>query len=306
MGIAESMRSMVDDIVVSHDSRSKAIGSIVSDTQNILGSARKTMKNFAVDRKKMSAEQSRNLADFAKDLSKSTGDMINIFHTNRKKMSAEQAKGLADFVKGISKNVEKLRQNAKDMIKGFHKDRKQTGAEQARNLADFAGSLAGDVDSMLIGFGKDRSKMSKELKDKLGKAIKDIKVSVGETIKGARELVGEYSSDMAKAKDAWESMSSTLAKAKKSGVAPKIEVRKKVTTVKEAVKEKPKAEPKAVPKPKTPEGQILALLEEHPRGRTMVQMGEEMGVHFASLLNPMKKLLESGKVNKIDKKYRLV
>jgi len=278
MGIAESMRSIVDGIVVSHDSRAKAIGVLVGDVDKML-------KGFTSDRKKMSTEQARNLADFVKDLSKSTGNMLNIFHANRKQMSAEQAKGLADFANSLARDVG-------SMLSGFEKDRSKMSKELKDKLAKEAKEISIYVKNKLKEFSQDHADMSDALKRSLAKYVGDI-------VNGVSKLLGEYGSDMAKAKDAWESMSSTLAKAKKSGVAPKIEVREKVTTVKEAVKEKPKA------KPKTVEGQILALLEEHPRGRTMVQMGEEMGIHFASLLHPMKKLLESGKVNKVDKKYRL-
>jgi len=50
MGLADEMKNIAEDIVVAHDLRVKAVGDIVTDVH-------KTVKGFASDRKKMSAEQ---------------------------------------------------------------------------------------------------------------------------------------------------------------------------------------------------------------------------------------------------------
>src|SRR3989338_7362108 len=79
MGIAESMKGLTEDILASYDVRVKALGDIVADTHKIVADARKTIKGFASDRKKMSAEQAEALANYAKDLVKNVEGMLKEF-----------------------------------------------------------------------------------------------------------------------------------------------------------------------------------------------------------------------------------
>jgi ribulose bisphosphate carboxylase small subunit len=189
IAIAEDMKKLTENIIISNDVRLKAVGELVSETH-------KTLKGFAGD---------------------------------RKKMAAEQAKDLDDFVNGLSKNVQ-------GFLKEFQKNHQQMSKEQARSLSDFVKNLANDIGSMLGSFEKDREKMSKELKNKLAREIKDIQTQVEGILDEADKLMGEYSSDIDQARKSWKAMCGTLAKARKSGlVMPKIETREKVTTVGQAI-----------------------------------------------------------------------
>jgi phage host-nuclease inhibitor protein Gam len=196
IAIAEDMKKLTENIIISNDVRLKAVGELVSETH-------KTLKGFAGD---------------------------------RKKMAAEQANDLADFVNGLSKNVQSLLKKAQTMLNEFHKSNSQMGKEQAKSLSDFVNKLTSEAGSMLSSFEKDRGKMSKELKNKLAREIKDIQTEVKRILNEADKLVGEYSSDIAQARKSWKAMCGTLAKARKSGlVMPKIETREKVTTVGQAI-----------------------------------------------------------------------
>ena len=55
-----------------------------------------------------------------------------------------------------------------------------------------------------------------------------------------RKLMGEYGSDIAKAKSAWQGMASSLARSRNGGVMPKIEAGEKVATVAGSVEKKSK------------------------------------------------------------------
>jgi len=196
MAIAEDMKKLTENIIISNDVRLKAVGQLVADTHE-------TLNGFSMD---------------------------------RKKMAAQQAKDLANFVNGLSKNVQSMLKSARNMVQQFHKDNMQMNREQAKNLADFVNGLVTDVGSMLDSFQKDHKHMSKELKTKLTREIKDIEAEVERILGDADKLIGEFSSDMAQARKAWKSMSATLAKARKSGLMiPEIEARQKVTTVKQAI-----------------------------------------------------------------------
>ena len=75
--------------------------------------------------------------------------------------------------------------------------------------------------------------MSEQQKKDLDKYVNDI-------VSNVKRLLGEYGSDMAKAKAAWQGMAGSLAKSRKGGVMPRIEAGEKVTTVEEAVEKKGK------------------------------------------------------------------
>ena len=192
MAIAEDMKRLTENIMISSDVRLKAVGELVADTH-------KTLKGFAAD---------------------------------RKKMAAEQAKDLASFTNGLSKNVDNLLKKAQQMIAEFHKTNRQMSKEQANELAAFVNDLTRDMRSMLSGFERHRSEMSKELKEKLAREIKDIQEQVEKILGDADKFVGECSSDMAQARKAWKDMTARLSKARKAGfVAPKFEAKGKETKV---------------------------------------------------------------------------
>jgi peptidoglycan hydrolase CwlO-like protein len=163
------------------------------------------------------------------ELVKDTHETLSGFAGDRRRMSAQQSKDLADFVNGLSKNVQSF-------LGEFQKGHKQMSKEQAKSLSDFVKNLANDIGSMLSRFEKERAQMSKEVKNKLAKEIKDIQTQVERILDEADKLMGEYSSEVAQAKKAWENMSAALAKARKGGVMPRIEAGEDVSTVRQAVK----------------------------------------------------------------------
>lgn len=192
MGIAAEMKRLSEDIIASYDMRVKAVGDLVKDTHE-------TLSGFAGERRRMSAQQSKDLAD---------------------------------FTSGLAKNVQGLLKQAQNLLNEFHKDNRQMGKEVAKRLSDFVNELTRDVGSMLSSFEKEHAQMSKELKNRLAKEIDDIQRQVESILGEADKLMGEYSSDMAQAKKAWSGMAAAIAKARKSGFAmPTVEAGKKAAAV---------------------------------------------------------------------------
>jgi len=209
--MAEDMKNLTENIIISNDVRVKALGELVADTHE-------TLNGFSMD---------------------------------RKKMAAQQAKDLANFMNGLSKNVQSMLKSARNMVQQFHKDNMQMSKEQAKNLADFVNNLVTDVGSMLDSFQKDHKHMSKELKAKLTREIKDIEAEVERILGDADKLMGEFSDDMAQAKKAWKSMSAALARARKAGfIMPEIDAGQKVRTVKQATS-KAQGKKRSTPKSKS-------------------------------------------------------
>jgi len=185
IAIAEDMKKLTENIQICSDVRLKAVGELVADTH-------KTLKGFAADRKKMAAEQAKDLANFVNELSKKVRSFLGEFQKSHRQMSKEQANALAAFVNDLTR----------------------------------------DMRSMLSSFEKERGEMSKKLKDKLAKEIKDIQTQVEKILDGADKLIGEFSADMAEARKAWKDMSVRLAKARKTGlVAPGLAAKVRETKV---------------------------------------------------------------------------
>ena len=109
MGIADSMKSIAEDIIASYDARVKAHGDLVAAT-------RKTLKSFAQDRKKMAEELKKRLKEFAEA------------HTE---MSEALKKELAKYVAGIVSETKKL-------LSGFAAEREKMAA----NWQDLTAKMA--------------------------------------------------------------------------------------------------------------------------------------------------------------------
>jgi light-regulated signal transduction histidine kinase (bacteriophytochrome) len=218
MAIAEDMKKLTENIIISNDVRLKAVGQLVADTH----------------------------------------ETLNGFSTGRKKMAAQQAKDLANFMNGLSKNVQSMLKSARNMVQQFRKDNMQMSEEQAKNLADFVNALVSSVGSMLDSFQKDHKHMSKELKAKLTQEIKDIEAEVERILGDADKLIGEFSAGMAQAKKAWKNMSVALTRTRKAGfIMPGIDAGEKVSTVKQAAR-KAQGKKRSAPKSKSGKQKVKA------------------------------------------------
>ncbi len=277
MGIANSMKEITENIITSYDVRVKALGDLAADT-------RKTLEGFAKERKKMSKEQAKNLADFVEDLSKSVEDMLKEFQKEHKQMSGEQVKSLAAFVNNLIKDVG-------SMVNRFQRERSTMSKEIKNKLAKEVKEIETYVKKRLKEFDESHTEMSDALKMSLAKYAGDIASSV-------KKLLGEYAADMKNAANAWQGMSRTLARAKKGGTAvSKAEAKVKVRPVKEAAEEEEEEE-EAAPPEMGMEERVLEFIERHPEGVRVSDMEDPLGVARTRLGVIAKRLLEEGKVRK--------
>jgi len=191
MKIAESMKDTTRDIMASYNQRVKAVGGIVDDT-------RSTLNRFGRDRRKMSADQSKALAEFTGELSSTIASLLKKISQDHAAMSKEQKAELVKFVKGVQNSVG-------EMIKDFTAE---------------------------------RGEMSDALKKELAKSVKDTAASVKTILGNASALIGEYRADIKKAGTAWSSMAASLAHARKKGIVPSIEMGGDASSVEEAVEKK--------------------------------------------------------------------
>jgi ElaB/YqjD/DUF883 family membrane-anchored ribosome-binding protein len=122
MAIAEDMKKLTENIIISNDVRVKAVGELVADTH-------KTLSGFATDRKKMAAEQAKNLADFVNSLISNVGSMLDSFRKDHAHMSKELRSKLTREIKDIQAEVERILGDADKLMGEFSAD--MAGAKKA-------------------------------------------------------------------------------------------------------------------------------------------------------------------------------
>lgn len=194
MGIADEMKKIADDIVIAHDLRVKAVGDIVADVHKTLNAAQKTVKGFTGDRKKMSAEQAKELTDFAAELAKSVGGLIKGFAKDRKAMAGELKETLAKAAKDIEKYVA-----AK--LKEFSDSHAAMSEELKKELDKYVAGIASDVKKLLAGYTKDRKEVAAELGKMAANWQEGMKVlakkkgakpkgKAGASVKSVEEVIG--------------------------------------------------------------------------------------------------------------------
>jgi hypothetical protein len=273
------------------------------------------LKDFHKGHKKMSSEQARNLSGFSNNLVKNTEKMLNQFLKDHRQMSREQAKNLSDFVAKLTNNVHA-------MIGDFHKDHQHMSDDQAKNLSDFVNDLTRDVSTMVNSFRKTRGEMSTELKNKLASDVKNIETYVKDKLnefekshgrmsddlrknlsayandmaRGIRKLLQEYRADMGQARSSWETIS-TLTGLNIETAAASVEVKEKVSTVREAIEKEEPEQKEVIPEVEV-EGRVLEYINKHPEGVKVGNMEIALGLPRMKLGMKAKKLLEEGRVRK--------
>jgi len=302
MGIADEFKTMSEDILTSHDSRTKMLGVLT-------GSVHKTLKGFAADRKQMGKEQAENSAGFVNDLTKKVAAMLKGFKTSHNEMSATLSKSLSDFVKDLVKDVgammgaitrahkemaddlkESLKNGETDRLKG-ETDRLKDFKAMMDNIQKGNADIENYVAKMLKEFSAAHADMSAALKKDLTKYVADI---VSET----KKLLGSFTDEREKMAANWQTLTATMAR-KRSG-KPVSEAKEVVSKVKELFKKKEKV-PETV-KMDVAE-RVLEFINKHPKGIHVSDMEEPLGITRIKLGQVAKNLLDENRVRKEENLY---
>jgi len=264
------MKAITEDIIASHDLRVKVLGDLVVDTREML-------KEFTQGHKKMSEEQTKNLADFVADLSKDVSNMIKSFQNEHKEMGSA----------------------LKESLKQGEADRKQGEADRLKNFKDMMGNIQKcikDIETYVANKLKEFSDAHADMGERLKK---DLDKYVAGIVNETKELLGDYEEEREKMSANWQGLTATMAK--KRGVKPKVEAKVKARSVEEAIKE---VGEKEVPEKEVSlEEKVLDFIEKHPEGVRVGDMEGPLGVIRMKLGQIAKKLLEEGKVRKEENIY---
>lgn len=231
------------------------------------------------DRKNMSEEQARALADFVTDLTKDVGNMITGIQKDHKEMAdklrADLAKGEEDRLESfkpmmaeIQKGVEEIETYVRNKLKEFSDAHAEMSEELKKDLARY-------VDGMV--------KATKGL-------MSDIQARQKERNAEVADLLEEFNTEREKMAANWQALSAKMAN--KRGAAPKVEAEIKVRPVQEAVEEVVSEVEGDLQK------RVLGFINEHQEGVKVGDMEEPLSATRMRLGQVAKKLLKEDMVRK--------
>lgn len=268
MGIASSMRELTQDITWSHENRVKTLLEIKEEARHVTGDARNLIKDFQTSRAAAGVQL-------------------------RKDLSRDKASRKSD--------VKKMLGDARRDINAFQSQRKEAGTKLRKELAQSQASRKSEVAELLksaqdiiTDIGKSRQETGKKLRNDLAKGRADRESEVKEMRSEFAKSRAEVRGDIDAARAAWQELTRG---AKKVAAAPE--------PAKVKIKEAPVAKEAPPAEQETPnlESELLAVVERHPEGATLVEIAEHLGVVPVVLGRAAKKLLDDGKLRKEDKTY---
>jgi len=143
------MSGIIDNIITLQRMRTKALGVLVTNTE-------KALKGQTADKEKTAEGQAEKLENFVKNV---TADVNSVptrfwFQKERRRLSDEQVRNLADFVSFTQSLTEKVRelltcfQNSETFEKTNERELQQLQARVAQKLKEFDDALNGTSDTL--------------------------------------------------------------------------------------------------------------------------------------------------------------
>jgi len=281
MGIATGMKDIAKDIASSYDLRMAEVKGLKKEANEMLGS-------FKASHQDRSAEVKA---------------MRNGFQSSRKEMSSALKKDLAEHTQGVRGEVARLRQEigashqdrsaeVKAMRSGFQSSHKKMSSALKKDLADHNRAVKDEASKMRQEIGASHQDMSAKLRKNLarGEAARKSEAQqlrkelaaydrgIESEVSGMRQ---ETITDLKEARVAWQGLASNMqAKRGRAEILPKAEA----PVAKEEIPDL--------------EAKLLAAVNEHLAGVTLVEAAESLGVAPVILGRASKRLLKKGTIRK--------
>ena len=195
----------------------------------------------------------------------------------------------------IGVRLSEIRSDTHNLMERFHREGTERKTATGEMLGDFrkadterkatVDELKGNTKDMMKDFHKANSELKGNVKDMLG----DFHQANSEFKGAVSEMVREFASDHRQAHQIWT-------EGLKGRIKPKAAVEE--AEEKPKVKEKPKAEvgPPDVEK-------VLEVITGHAEGIRLIDIGNELGVDWRTLIGATKSLVDGGQVEKIENMY---
>jgi len=247
------------------------------------------------------------------EISKNTNDMLARFEKEHLDMSAEMK---AELGKNLNERVEYTR----TLLKGFTERLIEIGKENQQMAKAMRQDLANNAKKIAQGEEQRLSDYKPILKG-IQETINGIRKEVNTLQKSTSTMLSDLTKDRGEGAAEWSKMQAAIAQIRKSGVMKTTEKKEKAPEKKKEVVPEKKAE-KIIEKPvKAPEPQpvakkvakpapelsledkVLALVNAKPNGIKVADMEGPVGETRMKIGYVAKKLLDDGKVLKVDNLY---
>jgi len=271
MGIAAGMKVITQDIVSSHEDRMRRIGEIREEANEARGEAQSLIMGFEASRQETSRQLRRDLSRDKAKMGAEVRAMRNSFQTSHKEMSLAVHQNLAEHTQSVRGHVAEMRQE----IGASHQDMSR---KLRKDLAQGAATCKSEVKGILNDFQKSRQQTGVQLRKELTNYDRGIKSEVA----GMRQ---ETRGDLGEARTAWQGLASAMP-AKRSGA----EIPQKAETL-------------AAEETIDLEAKMLAAVNEHPEGMTLVGIADSLGVAPVVLGRTVKSLVDKAEIRKEEKLY---
>ncbi len=287
------------------------------------------IKDFDALMKNINADL-KGINDEVLTIFKNTNDILEKFEKEHQEMSVE-------LKAELSKNLTERVNYTKSLLSGFQARLLEIGKENQELAKEMRNDLAISQKN-LASSDVERIKNYKAVMVGIQTTIKEIRKEVNENLKATSAMIADFSLDRSQAAAEWKKMQGTIAQIRKNGIEMEKKVEKKAEKVVEKkaeskVKSVEKTEKVTVTAPKvektkatsaaaqpvtkiedtpvkaeptTPtslEDKIVDFISKHPKGVRISEMEKPLGETRMKLGYIAKKLLDSGKVQKIDNIY---
>jgi len=238
-----------------------------------------------------------------KGLKKEANEMLGSFEASHKKMSAQLRQDLAQDKARMGAEVKTMRSGlaqgaaareseVNGMLNDFQGSRQQMGAQQRKELAQHKAEVGAEVKTMRSGFQSSHKEMGAQQRKFLADYDRGIKSKVA----GMRQ---ETIADLREARTAWRELASN-GHAKRGGV----EILPKGEALVGGVEILPKGEALVgKEEPHSLEAELLAAVIEHPKGITLTEVADNLGIAPIVLGRAIKSLLDKKLIRKKHKFY---
>lgn len=302
-----------------------------------------SIKNEVEDIQQSSVRLVNDFAASRADMSKELKEEFDRAFADRQKQNHERVKDFGLLKENIQNDINRLKDEVKNIIGNTQNLLKQYGEEHIEMSRDLKEGLAENVKSrleyvqaLLVSFQQRLNEISREniemsealrkeliqfrenLSDEDKKRIKDFEDSMKEIrgqISEMQSAIAGFLKDLSQNRiqtaNEWQKLTEAIAQLKNKVISPELPLELSTAEEKSSVEEK-KEENQDLPeetkelnfvKDENLEEKILAFINDHPEGIKVSDMEEPLGEQRMRIGYVCKKLLEEGKITKVDRMY---
>lgn len=263
MPIANQIKSLAEDIEASYGARVATVSDIVKETHQTLGGFHRAHQKMA--------------DDLRASLSISERGRLEEFATLIRDIKAAVKAIEKDTAETRAENVRELKEMAHKLAEFLSSSEK----ERLEEFADFMNGVKGAVGAISRDTAQMRADHVKELK---------------EMAKEVEEMLRGFANDQRQARTHWQNLAKVMA-AKRAGKPipkPTAEMGVPAAVKEEAEEAFATGELKA---------EALKVLQAHPGGMTLPQVGKALNVAYIRVAKPLKELVMEMRATKRDSEY---